>query len=401
MHTLTAVNGQRVYNTLFPHYVEVCVVTQLHRKGGQPGGWGGHASLFLGGAEIDVQAGYPRIRTAGAEADLSDPDAGVGISVNKIFRNVAWVAVPGRDEFFRGGLGPDAVLDEAFYEATVERAAASGWFDGIHIDERVMATRGTIPEREFVVRHSIGTDFALSFGRTAYTVRLAMDAGRLGAVAAYLNEVNARARERGYSWDAYTNNCSHVVHNALAAAGVWDPKAARDPNAFSFAMDLLSVGLAIATRRMSDLSFPANTFVRLYEAGNERPIDDASAALAHHDIARTLHAGWLVTGPGSLITRQPMQPAARNQIFLAGRDPFLFSVPVIWDKEATFLRLTRQPADRVVDLGANLRYFRERFARALTHRSSAGENADRFYDVLARDLAATEARIAEYQRLYH
>jgi len=25
----------------------------------------------------------------------------------------------------------------------------------------------------------------------------------------------------------YTNNCSHIVHNAMAATGVWDRKVAR------------------------------------------------------------------------------------------------------------------------------------------------------------------------------
>jgi hypothetical protein len=168
----------------------------------------------------------------------------------------------------------------------------------------------------------------------------------------------------------------------------------------SLAIDLFSVGFAVATRRMPDLSFPANTFVRLYEAGNERPIDDAAAAIANHDLRRTIESGWLVTGPGALVTIQPMQPAERNRLFVAGRDPFLFSVPVVWDKEAKFLRLTRAPAPHLVDLAANLAHFRDRFAAALGHRSSGGAGvANRFYELIARELAATEGRIATYAML--
>ena len=95
--------AQGTYNAIFPYYAEVCVVTQYHRKGSTPGGWGGHASLFLHGAEIDTSRDYPRLQLAADDRSLSSPDAGTGISVNQILSNVNWVAIPGRDQFFRGG----------------------------------------------------------------------------------------------------------------------------------------------------------------------------------------------------------------------------------------------------------------------------------------------------------
>src|SRR6266571_9476822 len=121
-------SAQRTYNALFPYSVEVCAVTQVHQVGAKPGGWGGHATLFINGAEIDPDASYPRLRLVAAERNLSDPDAGTGISVNKIFDNVTWVAIPGRDEFFRGGLAPEQTLDKEFYEAAIQKATAAGWF---------------------------------------------------------------------------------------------------------------------------------------------------------------------------------------------------------------------------------------------------------------------------------
>ena len=78
--------AQRIYNAIFPYYAEVCVVTQYQKKGATPGGWGGHASLFLHGAEIDPSLGYQRLRLVADAAELSGSDTGTGISVNQILQ---------------------------------------------------------------------------------------------------------------------------------------------------------------------------------------------------------------------------------------------------------------------------------------------------------------------------
>ena len=391
-----------IYNSLFPYYIEACAVTQYHKRGAKPGGWGGHATIFLNGAEIEPGAGYPRLRLPSAGADRSSFDSGVGVSVNQIFTNVTWVAIPGRWEFFRGGLAAEQILDDSLYEAAVQRATAAGWFGGIAVKDKLTRQKPHgMPLQEFVVRHSIGTDFAMNFARTAYCARQPLTREALGRAIAYLNAVNDGARERGYSWDAYTNNCSHVVHNAVAAAGVWDPKEARSPGPMNVVRDVASVARALVLGRMSDFSFPANTFVRLYEAGNERPLEDALAASRNHDVARTMNDGWLSTGPGALIATYPMHDGGRNQLFAAGRDPFLFSVPMLWDKEEKFRKLTRTPPSTVTDLYANLTHFRDRYVEALaTQSTSSGDSfEERFRGRLAEELQRTESLIAEYRLL--
>lgn len=355
------------------------------------------------------------MRLAAAGSDLSDPDSGVGISVNKIFESVTWVAIPGRDEFFRGGLGPDQTLDKDFYEAAIQKATTAGWFRGIRIKDAVMRERPSVmTDEEFIVWHSIGTDFALNFARTAYCARLPLSRDAVGKVIAYLNRANELAQKSGYVWNMYTNNCSHVVHNALAAAGVWDPKVARGPGLMNVAKDVVSVARALALSQMSDFSFPANNFVRLYEAGNERPIDDALAAFRNHDVRRTMNDGWITTGPGALIATSLIHDPNRNQLFAPGRDPFLFSVPMLWDKADKFKLLTRDAPPVVADLGANLAHYRERFANALVNQRSldhelrllTAEDDDqfrdfygRFYALIGEELKRTNARLTEYRRL--
>jgi hypothetical protein len=406
--------AERAYNSLFPYSVEVCAVTQFHQIGAKPGGWGGHATLFINGAEIEPGASYPRLRLVAAGTDLSDPDSGTGISVNKIFDNVTWVAIPGRGAFFRGGLALEQTLNQDFYEAAIQRATTDGWFAGIRVKEAVMRQRPkAMRPEEFIVRHSIGTDFALGFARTAYSARLPVSRGAVGKVIAYLNGANEGAQQSGYVWNMYTNNCSHVAHNALAAAGVWDPKVARAPGAVNVVRDVLSVAKALALRQMSDFSFPANNFVRLYEAGNERPIDDALAAFRNHDVRRTMEDGWTSTGPGALIATYPIHDASRNEMFAPGRDPFVFSVPVLWDKADKFEMLTRHAPSIVTDLGANLAYYRERYAQTLANQrtvddelgSLSGDTNDfrifyaRFYEQIADQLERTDALLTEYRRL--
>jgi hypothetical protein len=409
-------SAQRIYNAIFPYYAEVCVITQYHRKGATPGGWGGHASLFLHGAEIDPSLGYPRLRLVADAAAFSGSDTGTGISVNQILGNVNWVAIPGRDQFFRGGLAPEETLDPAFYERAVGKATRAGWFAGVKIKEKLMRQRpAAMPVQEFIVRNSIGTDFALNFARTAYCARLPMSRTAIGKVVAYLNGVNESAQDSGYTWNAYTNNCSHVVHNALAAADLWDAKRTRGPGPINVVKDILSVAKGVALGRMSDFSFPANNFVRAFEAGNQRPIDGAAAAFKDHDVVRTLNDGWMSTGPGALIVTYPMHDAARNQMFASGRDPFLFSVPRLWDKEEKFKMLTRTPSTSLTDLGANLSHFHDRYAEILSGRRDVNDDLrsvdgdedeqafplfhDRFYQFVAAQLQRTNARMADYERL--
>jgi len=246
-------------------------------------------------------------------------------------------------------------------------------------------------------------------GQAAGAVASLRDA--IGKVIAYLNSVNESAQKSGYTWNMYTNNCSHVVHNALAAAGVWDPKVARGPGAIDVARDVVSVAKALVLNQMSDFSFPANNFVRLYEAGNARPIDDALSAFRNHDVRRTMSDGWITTAPGALIATYPIHDASRNQMFAAGRDPFLFSVPMLWDKADTFKMLTRDAPSIVTDLAENLAHYRESYLKTLANQRSLEDEVrllnrtedkdafrsfyGRFYAQIAAELERTDARLTE------
>ncbi|MBI5201393.1 MAG: hypothetical protein HY925_07390 [Elusimicrobia bacterium] len=407
--------AQGVYNALFPYYAEICAVTVFEKKGSKPGGSGGHAIMFINGAEIDPSAGYPKLRLAPEGTDLSGPDSGVGISVNKVFANVNWVAIPGRDMFFHGGLSPTATLEPSTVEALVAKASAQTWFDGIRPhDEQLQNKPPAMPVKEFMVRSALGTDFAITFARSAYCSRLPLSREGLGKVLNYLNARNVEARANGYQWNGLTNNCSHIPHNALAEAGVWDPKKIRGAGHFDRIRSVVGSGVKSVFGLTPDLSFPANNFVRLYEAGNTRPIGDVFDAFHNHDVRRTMQDGWTSTGPGALVATYAIHDASLNRVYQPGKDPLLASVPLLWDKRSKFDKLTREPPAELTDLGANLASYSARYKKTLDEAPGPAQGAsrmgtqeerkayvefyDRFYEQTARRSRETDAALEEYRR---
>jgi hypothetical protein len=92
-----------------------------------------------------------------------------------------------------------------------------------------------------------------------------------------------------------------------------------------------------------------------------------------------------------------MREANRNEMFAPGRDPFLFSVPVLWDKEGKFKKLTRDAPPIVTDLEANLAHFRDRYATTLANQRSVDEELRMLGDVEnEQDFRAFHGRFYRY-----
>jgi hypothetical protein len=52
--------------------------------------------LYIKGACKDDEAPFPQLRRCrGIATSLKDPQHGAGVSVNQMFKNINWVAVPG------------------------------------------------------------------------------------------------------------------------------------------------------------------------------------------------------------------------------------------------------------------------------------------------------------------
>jgi hypothetical protein len=343
-----------LYEELVTHYVELCAVSQYRPLGQNLGGIPGHAVMYLKGACRDEKAAYPRLRPCRrASTDRADPEHGAGVSVNRWFKNVNWVATPGKFLFFDGEVSTYELLDEARFAQTVQRALDLGMFRGVELHAKP-GEDAPASIREFVEIDSLGTDFALRFGRTVFCARLPMRAEMLEKAMGYLNDLNEEyyTGEADYQWSGYSDNCVHTLHNALAAAGVWEPKSVR----------------ATKLRQLFNLAVPANAFVDLAFLSNEYPIEDFDKirrdelrwkGLVEHE--------WLPAAPGALVKTMPVLQV--NSLYDTKLRMFILKGLL---RDDTAKRAQRLLSDgRYLQLDANLRYFYDRYDAILANRDDS------------------------------
>ena len=161
-----------VYDELFPYYVDLCAASQFRPKFKALGGVPGHAAMYIKGACKDETAAYPRLRRCRHVATRADdPEHGVGVSVNRWFRNINWIAVPGTALFYAGNLEPGARLTREHFDATVLYAMETGVYDGVELHE-FPTPEADQTVKDFIERWSLGTDFGLQFARSVFCARM-------------------------------------------------------------------------------------------------------------------------------------------------------------------------------------------------------------------------------------
>jgi hypothetical protein len=342
-----------LYEELVSHYVELCAVSQYRPLQGNLGGSPGHAVMYLKGACRDETAPYPRLRPCRySSSDRADPEHGAGVSVNRWFKNVNWVATPGKSLFFDGDVRTYELLDEARRVQTLQRALDLGMYRGVELHP----IHGDAPldMRDFVAKDSLGTDFALRFGRTVFCSRLPLHPDMLLEAMNYLNSLNDEYwnGEADYEWSGYADNCVHTLHNALAAAGVWKPKSVR----------------ATKLRQIFNVAVPANTMVELAFLSNEYPIEDfgkiRNDPLRWQDL---VEKDWLPAVPGALIKTLPVL-----QVNALYDTKFRMFVLGGWFSNDTLKRAQHLLSDgRYLQIDANLRYFYDRYEQILAEREDS------------------------------
>jgi len=363
-----------LYDRLFPHHARVCALSRIRPLDAPAGGSAGHAVIYL--SDICRRPGpYPQLEPC-------EGGEGVGVSVNKVFRNVNWVAVPGRRLFFDGNLGAGERLTRAHFEELIDSVVEQGVFDGVQVHDSVLARRpADMGLTEFVARESVGTDFALRFARTAVCAYLPMPPPLLARVAESLNALNREYAEgdADYEWSGYHDNCTHTIHNALAGADVWGA---------------LRVNV-VKAMQVFNLAVPANEAVSLATLANDYRIEDFPRLYANPRMRRTLlEERWLPAGPGGLVRVYPVHEP--NDLYDPTFEIFVFENPLL---RTTTWRARRMTADpRYTQLGANLDRWQGRY-RGILESRSAGEGGSgdfararaQYYAYVEDQLRQTEA----------
>jgi hypothetical protein len=351
MHVSTRLDpdDEQLYDALHPYYAELCALSQFKKKPGFGAevssgfyqGIGGHAGLYLNGVCRVADVHYPTVKLCDGTRGDRDAETGVGISVNSHYKNAVWIATPGRDFFFHGGLKRNEPLTRAAYRRTQAQAQALGILDGVEFHPEVFdEIPAGMSSRDYMYEVSVATDYAVGFGRDRYCARVPMARQQMARVVSFLNELNApyEAGKKDFEWDVLRNNCSHVLHNALAAAGVWSPWPSE-----SFVL-------------FAALNFPVpkNEFVNLMRRTNDLPLDDPSALYRDEASRQALmQANWLPMEPGALAEAERV--VQDNEVYETDLRLIFYDDPIIGVYRKRFARIFDEP--RYTDLRANLAYF--------------------------------------------
>jgi hypothetical protein len=374
------------YEVLFPYYVELCAVSQLRSEELLTGGSPGHAAMYLKGACRDTDAPYPKLRRCAHHAtDPDDPEHGAGVSVNRWFRNVNWIAVSGRGAFLDGGLEPDEVVTRARFERVAQEAIDSGVFHGVELWPRPAGA----PDPDlfgFVTHRSAGTDFAVRLARSSLCGRLPVEAEMLDEIMDFLNDLNREyaTGAADFEWSGYHDNCVHTVRNALAAASVWGPISVRRTKLL----------------QLFHLAVPANEAIRLAALGTMGPLESYRQVF-RDDSARNalLEFGWLPTRHGALVVSLPVH--ARNELFDPRPRLLVFQGPVTKRTTRRLLEMLDDP--RFTELDANLAHFEDVYRGILAAKEERDPFAslfgDRYRRVQRRYAALIESELREVERM--
>jgi hypothetical protein len=318
--------NEDVYDSLYPYYAEVCALHAVERNANyvitDDGSTAGHSVAYIRGACKDPSVPYPRLKLC--DSSVKDTDRrGVGISVNRFFKNANWTAVASRKLFFDGGgtHGRES-FSGADYEGTVAAALREGVYKNLLLELTNEANRVKPPQmttEEFVARESMGTDYAIRASRDSYCTYLPLTQDMTIHAINQLNALNDKyAVSKDYEWRVFSNNCAHLIHNALAAAGVWSP---------------IGVDQFYPIQVLFDVAVPSNQFLNLLRIADNVPIDNIVDLYRNANTRRTLNEfGWLPTSDGIVVTSEPL--TLPNDVFHRGRGLLFMSAIGIRDTKS-------------------------------------------------------------------
>lgn len=213
------------YEDHFPSYFEYCTGTQWKLQSGEVGGSPGHGFTYIHGLCKDYRSAYPQVipcSEVSAELKAKYPHEGVGISLDKNFSNVMWVAVPGR-EFMLNGNKERKAISEADVVEHVKKVNELKIFDEVisKSDKLKPLTLGTPEYLDAIARDTLGTDHAANWARELHCVKIPTTKNSLPAVAEFLNKSNNQYKTGpGYEWSKLSNNCVHISVNQAHAMNI-------------------------------------------------------------------------------------------------------------------------------------------------------------------------------------
>ena len=378
------------YEALFPYYVELCAISQFRSEELGVGGSPGHAVMYLKGACRDTDAPYPKLRRCARNAtDPNDPEHGAGISVNRWFRNVNWVAVSraracsstARSRARRGG---DA---RALRRRSRATRSTTGVFRGIELWPYPASRHRTRRSSTSSTRRAPAPTSRCATRARRCAAGVPVEPEMMDEIIHFLNDLNREYATGAvdFDWNGYHDNCVHTLRNALAAASMWRAD--------------LGAGHA-SCASSSTWRCPPNEAINLAALGTMGPIDSYPAIFGDDSMRHAmLEFGWLPTRHGGCWCRCRFTPRTSCSI----REPrlLIFQGPATMRTTRRLLKMLDDP--RFTELEPNLAHFEQLYREILAREGGRDPFAalwgDRYRRVRRRYFALIESELAEVERM--
>lgn len=375
--SLNCFSKEEAYDELHPYYLEVCAVSSAKMKHWEeyrtpPG----HSVMYIKGACRDESKELPWLKMCDPQKVSLSSEEGAGISVNWKYKNVVWNAYPGKSLFYKGELSEDEELSSKKYREKINSFVDRGLFKNIKFHDWGLEDKpGNLSEQQFMVSENIGLDFAVNWGRTAYCSRVPTPAKVIKKIVESLNKVNAKYfyGKEEYHWNVLKDNCSHLIHNALADAGVLEKQ---KTNRFIL-------------QQLFHLSIPANESLDMIKLSVDESISLKSLKKNPRQMKLFNDYTWIPTQEGSLAITYPWHE--KNKIF--DRDNVMdvyefFLVPIAGAYLPKFMR-------------KNTRKFMEVFKlKKYTDLVSSYENFSQKYKNAIKEIDASDQKDKELKKKY-
>lgn len=282
------------YEKHFPSYYEYCTGTQWKLQSGEEGGKPGHGFTYIHGLCKDYRSSYPQVipcSEVSEELKAKYPHEGVGVSLDKNFSNVMWVAVPGRDLTFFGDIKEPRAITHDDVKTIIQKAIDLKIFnDVVHKGKKAQELPfNSLEYLEEVADATLGTEYAVTWARELHCARIPIKAQVLPSVAKFLNETNNQYKEGpGYEWDKISNNCAHLAINTSEQMGIND----------AILVDQSGI------KKYFNMALPSNTFLMYADisALSKKPGLKKLGKLINKD-------GYTPVQVGALINNYPAYPS--------------------------------------------------------------------------------------------
>lgn len=319
-----------IYDRKHPYYIKYCATTKVHpyKNKGIGGSIAGHGLFYLKGVCKKQAHGLSDLSLCPEDTDLSNPNAGVGISVNKGLRNTNFIAVPSLRVFLAANIYQNEELNFETKERIVNDAIDMGVFKGVSFhDSMIPNTVLEEDKEEYIARYTFGSDYAISMARNLYCINLPTNAEIMSEIADNLNKINVshkksegekfrglffsgRKKDNDYHWNVIYENCLYPGVDSLSkVCMIKEPKRNKP--------------LII---QMWNIPVPANILINFFERANNKIILPKNIYSNEEMRRLLLEYNWLPYNYGVLV--ESIKIISPNHLFK--EDDSIFIMPNIF-----------------------------------------------------------------------